>query len=106
MTIRPVVPGSLRALGQKMAAARGWTGVQFAVPRQHLDARERLEHDGRKPKRGLRNPASEPWQQDGVGRRRLAYQPRDPDRLGPGYISNAYGNPCSAWAFWQTHNWY
>jgi hypothetical protein len=25
---------------------------------------------------------------------------------GLGYIKGRYGSPCSAWAHWQSHNWY
>ena len=27
-------------------------------------------------------------------------------RAGLDYISNRYGSPCRAWAFWQNHGWY
>jgi hypothetical protein len=27
-------------------------------------------------------------------------------RWGLDYIKNRYGDPCAAWSFWQTHNWY
>ena len=35
-----------------------------------------------------------------------ATNPATQIKWGLGYIQGRYGNPCSAWAFWEAHSWY
>jgi len=106
-SVRPLVPGSARALGASMAAGRGWTGVQFSC----LDDIWTRESNWRVNAYNLGSgaygiPQAQPgskmltagpgWQTNAATQ--IAW--------GLDYIARAYGNPCGAWLFWQSHYWY
>ena len=99
-------PGANRALGQSMAAARGWTGTQWTA----LDRLVMKES-------GWRNTAQNPtstaygifqflnstW--GGVGARKTS-DPRAQIAAGLTYIGRRYGTPSGALAFHNRNNWY
>jgi len=104
---RPVVPGTTRALGQSMAAAYGWTGMQFSCLDEiwtHESNWRVSAYNAGSGAYGI--PQAEPgskmatvgsdWQTD--AKTQIAW--------GLAYIARTYGDPCAAWSFWQDHYWY
>jgi hypothetical protein len=106
MTVRPVVPGTLRAVGQEMAAARGWTGVQWQCLDNIWMRESGWSITAENPSGAYGIPQASPGSKMASAGADWRTNPVTQIAWGLGYISNAYGNPCSAWAFWQTHNWY
>jgi len=103
----PVVPGTVRALGRSMAAARGWTGQQFAC----LDAVWTHESHWRVNASNSSSgaygiPQARPGSKMGSAGSDWRTNPATQIAWGLAYIARAYGDPCSAWSFWQSHRWY
>jgi hypothetical protein len=105
--VRPVAPGTVRALGKKMAAARGWTGEQFAC----IDAIWTHESNWRVNASNSSSgaygiPQARPGSKMASAGDDWRTNPRTQIAWGLAYIARAYGDPCSAWEFWQSHSWY
>jgi hypothetical protein len=105
--VRPVAPGSVRALGQHMAAARGWTGQQFAC----LDAIWTHESNWRVDAENTSSgtygiPQAQPGSKMASAGADWRTNPATQIAWGLAYIARTYGDPCTAWAFWQDHYWY
>jgi hypothetical protein len=102
--VRTSYGGSARALGQQMAAARGWTGNQW-VCLDNLWTRESnwrvTASNGRTGAYGI--PQALPGSKMGPGWQTSAVTQIS---WGLGYIGSRYGNPCNAWSFFTSHNWY
>ncbi|MFC7024518.1 ubiquitin-like domain-containing protein [Promicromonospora thailandica] len=103
----PVDPGSARALGQAMAAERGWGADEFAC----LDQLWQKESGWRW---NADNPSSEAYgiaqanpgsKMASVGSDWLT-NPATQIEWGLGYISGRYGTPCAAWAHSVDIGWY
>ncbi|MGZ4633383.1 MAG: aggregation-promoting factor C-terminal-like domain-containing protein [Actinomycetes bacterium] len=105
--VRPVAPGTVRALGRSMAAARGWTGSQF-VCLDNLWTRESgWRTNAYNPGSGAygiaqANPGSKMASVGSDYRTNPATQ----IAWGLSYIAGKHGNPCGAWSFWLGHHWY
>lgn len=105
--IRTLTPGSARALGAKMVAARGWSAAEFVCV-DNMWTRESnwrvhaLNHSSGaygipQAQPGLKMAsAGGDWRDDAATQ--IAW--------GLSYIAHAYASPCQAWSFWQTHHWY
>ncbi|MDX5318838.1 MAG: G5 domain-containing protein [Actinomycetes bacterium] len=103
----PVSPGSNRALGQSMAAARGWTGSQWSC----LDALWQREsgwnHLAMNPSSGAYGiPQSLPGSKMATVAADWRTNPATQITWGLNYIAGRYGTPCGAWAHSQAVNWY
>jgi hypothetical protein len=104
---RPATPGSARALGQQMAAARGWTGVQFVCLDDLWTRESNWSVTVSNPISGAYGIAqAQPPSKMAVVGSDWRTSATTQITWGLWYIAAAYGNPCSAWAFWQSHNWY
>ncbi|MFI6423487.1 ubiquitin-like domain-containing protein [Promicromonospora sp. NPDC050880] len=103
----PVDPGSARALGQAMAAERGWGADEFAC----LDQLWQKESGWRW---NADNPSSEAYgiAQANPGSKMATVgsdwltNPATQIEWGLGYISGRYGTPCAAWAHSVEIGWY
>jgi hypothetical protein len=107
LSVRYVAPGSVRATGQMMAAARGWTGVQFSCLDDVWTRESHWRVTAYNPNSGAYGiPQAQPgskmasagpgWRTDAATQ--IAW--------GLAYIARTYGSPCAAWSFWQNHLWY
>jgi len=103
---RPVYSGSARAVGEKMAAARGWSGAQW----QCLDSLWTRESGWAVTAQNGSGAYGIPQASPGSKMASVASDWRtDPATQiawGLEYIAYSYGNPCGAWSFWQAHYWY
>jgi resuscitation-promoting factor RpfB len=94
-----------RALGQRMAAAVGWTGSQWNCLDQLWEHESGWDDKAANPSSNARGiPQNiQGWSanyQEGNAAQQIAW--------GIQYIQGRYGDPCSAWSFWQSHSphWY
>lgn len=104
---RPVEPGTARAIGQQLAAERGWTGDEFAC----LDALWTKESgwraDATNRSSGAHGiPQALPGSKMASAGSDWRTNPTTQITWGLGYISGRYGTPCTAWAHSQARNWY
>lgn len=104
----PVDPGSNRAIGQELAAARGWTGDQWSC----LDELWRRESGWNHSVANYEGsgaygiPQSLPASKMASHGADYLTNPTTQIRWGIDYISSRYGTPCSAVAFHDSNNWY
>jgi hypothetical protein len=104
--VRPVVPGTLRALGQKMAAARGWSGVQWQCLDNVWTHESGWSWAAENPSGAYGIPQASPGSKMASAGADWRANPATQITWGFSYIANAYGTPCAAWSFWQQHYWY
>jgi uncharacterized protein YabE (DUF348 family) len=103
----PVQPGTARAIGQELAAQRGWTGDQWAC----LDALWEREshwnpasHNVTSGAHGI--PQALPGSKMASVGADWETNPATQITWGLGYIEGRYGTPCDAWAHFQSSLWY
>ncbi len=106
VTVRPVAPGSVRALGQKMAAARGWTGVQWRCLDNVWTHESGWSTTAENPSGAYGIPQASPGSKMASAGADWRTNPATQITWGFGYIANTYGTPCAAWSFWEQHYWY
>jgi hypothetical protein len=103
----PLTPGSARAVGASMVAARGWSVAQFVC----LDNMWTHESNWRVHAYNSSSGAyGIPQAQPGSKLASAGPDWRDNAATqiawGLSYIAGRYGTPCAAWNFWQNHHWY
>lgn len=103
----PVAPGSNRAIGQQMAAERGWVGQQW-VCLEALWTKEsgwnHLASNGSSGAYGI--PQALPGTKMATAGADWRTNPATQIRWGLGYISGRYGTPCGAWSHFRSRGWY
>jgi hypothetical protein len=105
--VRPVAPGSVRALGRQMAAARGWTGEQWACLDSIWTHESNWRVNASNSSSGAYGiPQARPGTKMASAGSDWRTSARTQIAWGLAYIARTYGNPCSAWEFWQSHSWY
>lgn len=105
--VRVVYTGSTRVLGQSLAAARGWTGVQFSCLNEiwtHESGWRTTALNSSGGAYGI--PQAQPGSKMASAGADWRTNPATQIRWGLSYIANSYGTPCVAWSFWQAHHWY
>ena len=102
-----VVPGSVRALGQTMAAECGWVGPQFAcldfVWTHESHWRVAAANSG-SGAYGI--PQAQPGSKMASAGSDWRTSAATQIAWGLAYVDRTYGSPCAAWAFWRVHHWY
>lgn len=104
----PVVPGSNRALGQAMAAARGWVGAQWTALDHLWTGESGWRNTAQNPTStayGIAQFLNSTWAGYGIPKT------SDPGRqieAGFRYIASSYGNPVNALSKWlsRSPHWY
>lgn len=102
-----VQPGTARALGKELAAARGWGDDQFGC----LEALWTRESGwsttaGNKSSGAYGIPQALPGSKMASAGPNWRTDASTQIKWGLGYISGRYGTPCGAWAHFKSHNWY
>ncbi len=93
------------ALGQQMAADRGWTGPAWTCLRALWTHESHWQTTDGTPKYAYGIPQSDP------GKKMAAYggdwltNPRVQIAWGLDYLAGRYKEPCTALAHWKAHNW-
>lgn len=94
------------ALGQKMAAQRGWTGSKWNSLRAMWNKESGWNNNAQNPHSsayGIAQLLDGTWSGTGI---KKTSDPGKQILAGENYIQNRYGDPDKAWSFWQKHNWY
>jgi uncharacterized protein YukE len=95
------------ALGQKMAAARGWTGQQFTCLQKLWVKESGWNAAAKNPSSGAFGiPQSLPADKMASAGADWQTNPATQIKWGLDYIAGRYGNPCGAWAHEVANNWY
>lgn len=98
-----------RRLGQQLAAQLGWTGAQWTCLDNLWRGESGWDHTARNPSSGAYGiPQSLPPEKMAKYGDDYLTNPVTQIRWGLDYIAGRYGNPCNAWALWQSRNphWY
>lgn len=107
----PKRPTGNRAIGKRLAAAHGWTGVQWVCLNTLWMHESGWNHRAQNPTSsayGVSQFLDGTWGRYG----RKTSNPSKQITYGLAYIHDRYGTPCSAWTFWWAqksisgHNWY
>ena len=104
--VRPVAPGTLRALGKSMAASRGWVGSQWTCLDNIWTRESGWSRTAANPSGAYGIPQASPGSKMASAGADWRTNAATQIAWGLSYIANAYGNPCQAWSFWLSHNWY
>jgi hypothetical protein len=100
-------PGSMRALGLQLASARGWGGSQFVCLDKMWTRESNWGVDSDNSGSGAYGiPQATPGSKMARMGADWRTNPVVQIRWGLAYIAETYGTPCSAWDFWQRHDWY
>jgi len=109
LATRPAPPtygGSVQALGEKMAAARGWTGGQWRCLDEVWTHESGWNVSAQNASGAFGIPQASPGSKMASAGADWRTNPATQIAWGLSYISEAYGTPCGAWGFWQQHFWY
>ena len=107
LSVRPVVAGTVRALGQTMAAARGWTGVQFSCLDNIWTRESHWRVGASNSNSGAYGiPQAQPGSKMASAGPEWRTSASTQIAWGLAYVARTYGTPCAAWSFWQSHSWY
>jgi uncharacterized protein YabE (DUF348 family) len=99
--------GGNRAIGQQMAAARGWTGSQWTCLEKLWTKESGWNHLAANPSSGAYGiPQALPGSKMGSAGSDWRTNPATQIEWGLGYIAGRYGTPCGAWSHSQAVNWY
>ncbi|HEY5186212.1 MAG TPA: lytic transglycosylase domain-containing protein [Actinomycetes bacterium] len=102
--VRTSYGGSAGALGQQLAAARGWTGSQWVCLNNLWTSESNWRVTAHNSSTGAYGiPQALPGSKMGPG-----WQTNAETQIswGLSYIGSRYGSPCNAWSFFTNHNWY
>lgn len=98
----PVISGSNRQIGQKLAAQMGWTGQEWNCLDQLWQHESGWNHTARNPSSGaLGIPQALPASKMATAGPDYMTNPATQIKWGLGYIRQRYGSPCAAWTWWQ-----
>lgn len=103
----PVDPGSARALGQAMAAERGWGADEFSCLDQLWQKESGWRWNADNPSSSAYGiPQALPGSKMATVGADWLTNPATQIEWGLGYISGRYGTPCDAWAHSVEIGWY
>ena len=100
-------PSSNIAIGQTMAASRGWTGAEWSCLYNLWQRESNWNHLAENPSSGAYGiPQSLPATKMASAGSDYLSNPATQIKWGMDYISARYGSPCGAMNFWHANNWY
>lgn len=103
----PVPAGSVKEIGQQMAAARGWTGQEWTCLELLWERESGWNHQAANPSSGAYGiPQALPGSKMGSAGADWATNPATQIEWGLGYIADRYGTPCGAWGHSESVGWY
>lgn len=102
-----VEPGTARAIGKELAAARGWGDDQFACLDKLWTKESGWRVDATNRSSGAYGiPQAYPGTKLATAGADWQTNPATQITWGLGYIAGRYGNPCEAWSHSVLKNWY
>jgi uncharacterized protein YabE (DUF348 family) len=103
----PSVSGSPRAIGQQLAAARGWTGSQWTCLENLFEKESGWNPTADNPSSSAYGiPQALPGSKMASAGSDWRTNPATQITWGLDYIAGRYGTPCAAWSHSQSVNWY
>ena len=103
----PVPSGSVKEIGQQMAAARGWTGEEWTCLDLLWQRESGWNYQAANPSSGAYGiPQALPGSKMGSAGSDWATNPATQIEWGLGYIADRYGTPCGAWGHSESVGWY
>jgi uncharacterized protein YabE (DUF348 family) len=103
----PVPAGSVKEIGQQMAAARGWTGEEWTCLELLWERESGWNYQAANPSSGAYGiPQALPGSKMGTAGSDWATNPATQIEWGLGYIADRYGTPCGAWGHSESVGWY
>ncbi|MEU4388211.1 ubiquitin-like domain-containing protein [Promicromonospora sp. NPDC023805] len=103
----PVPAGSVKEIGQQMAAARGWTGEEWTCLDLLWERESGWNHQAANPSSGAYGvPQALPGDKMASAGADWATNPATQIEWGLGYIADRYGSPCGAWGHSESVGWY
>lgn len=106
-SVPPVQPGSARAIGKDLAAARGWGDDQFACLDRLWTRESGWRYNAHNRSSGAYGiPQALPGSKMASAGSDWQTNPATQITWGLGYIANRYGDPCGAWAHFVARGWY
>jgi hypothetical protein len=100
-------PGSNKALGKEMAAARGWGDDQWGCLERLWDRESHWNERAMNRGSGAYGiPQALPGSKMASAGSDWQTSAATQIEWGLGYIAERYGSPCGAWSFKQSHGWY
>ncbi|WP_235915551.1 aggregation-promoting factor C-terminal-like domain-containing protein [Puerhibacterium puerhi] len=103
----PSMSGSPRAIGQQLAAARGWTGSQWTCLENLFDKESGWNPSASNPSSGAYGiPQALPGSKMGSVASDWRTNPVTQITWGLDYIAGRYGTPCGAWGHSESNGWY
>ncbi|MEP7025002.1 MAG: lytic transglycosylase domain-containing protein [Actinomycetota bacterium] len=100
-------PGTAQAIAYQMLPSFGWKASTYYGCLDNIWSREsgwRYNAENASGAYGI--PQALPGSKMATAGADWATNPATQIKWGMGYIQGRYGNPCSAWAFWEAHSWY
>ncbi len=101
-----VRPGTNRALGKQMAAARGWGDQQFVCLDQLWTRESGWSQRAANSSGAYGIPQALPGSKMAAAGSDWATNPKTQITWGLNYIGHRYGTPCGAWGAFQSKGWY
>ena len=106
-SVAPVEPGTARAIAHDMVLARGWDESQFACLDELWSRESGWRVNASNSSSGAYGiPQALPGSKMATAGADWQTNPATQITWGLGYITDRYGSPCEAWAFFQSRNWY
>ncbi|WP_369369766.1 ubiquitin-like domain-containing protein [Promicromonospora sp. Populi] len=103
----PVPAGSVKEIGQQMAAARGWTGQEWTCLDLLWQRESGWNYQAANPSSGAYGvPQALPGSKMASAGADWATNPATQIEWGLGYIADRYGSPCGAWSHSESVGWY
>ncbi|MFD2793422.1 G5 domain-containing protein [Promicromonospora vindobonensis] len=103
----PAPSGSVKEIGQEMAAARGWTGQEWTCLELLWERESGWNHQAANPSSSAYGiPQALPGSKMGSAGSDWATNPATQIEWGLGYIADRYGTPCGAWGHSESAGWY
>ena len=106
-TSTSVPSGSVKEIGQQMAAARGWSGSEWTCLESLWERESGWNYKAANPSSGAYGiPQALPGSKMGSAGSDWATNPATQIKWGLGYIADRYGTPCGAWGHSESVGWY
>jgi Transglycosylase SLT domain len=103
----PPDPGTAQSIAYNMMSQFGWNpGTYFSCLNNIWTRESGWLYNAENPSGAYGIPQALPADKMASAGPNWMTDPATQIRWGLGYIQSVYGNPCSAWAFWQAHDYY
>jgi hypothetical protein len=103
----PPDPGTAQSIAYNMLSSFGWKPSTYYGCLNNIWSREsgwRYNAENASGAYGI--PQALPGSKMATAGPNWQTNPATQIKWGLGYIQGRYGDPCSAWAFWEGHGWY